>query len=94
MVVRTMGCFALNCLAVRRDELAGHHTQASKALGKDVGLDVTIIVLACPDKSTRRLDGLCDHVVDETMLVVNASLFEGSLILAVKRMIKGQFQGV
>ena len=39
-------------------------------------------VLARPDEATCGLDGLRDHVVDETVLVVDGGGFEERLVLA------------
>lgn len=77
-----MRCFGLDGLAVGSDELAGHHSQATEALRKDIGLDVAVVVLARPDKPAGGLDDLRNHVVDEAMLVVNRGLVEKRLILA------------
>lgn len=78
-----MRSLALNDLAVWRDEFTGHHTQRTEALCKDIGLDVTVVVLTRPNKSSRGLDGLCNHVVDEAVFVIDAGLVEFSLVLGV-----------
>ena len=82
-VVRTVGGFTLDDCAVRGEQLAGHHTQTSKALCEDVALDITIIILARPHETSRRLDCLRHHVIDQPVLVVRASRFElGSVFTA------------
>jgi hypothetical protein len=72
---------ALDDLSVGCDQFAGHHAQASEALCKDVALYVTVVVLGGPDKSAGGLDSLCDHVVDEAMLVVDAGFLEEGFVL-------------
>ena len=44
-------------------------------------MHVSIVVLASPDDAAVSLDDLCDHVVDESVLVVNALCFELGLEL-------------
>lgn len=70
-------------LAVRGDEFTGHHAQRAEALCEDVRLNVTIVILTRPDKPSRRFDGLSNHVVDKTVLVVDAQLFEFTLVLPI-----------
>lgn len=78
-----MCSLAFNDTTIRRDEFRGHHAQASKALGEDVTLNITVVVFACPDEATGRLDRLCDHVVNETVLVICADGFEIGLVCGV-----------
>lgn len=54
----------------------GHETKGSETLGDDVGLDVTIVVLACPNDSTFALDSLSDHIINKSMLVGETSSLE------------------
>ena len=70
-------------LAVGRNELAGHHAQGAEALCKDIGLNVTIVILTRPDKSSRGFDGLSNHVVDKAVFIVDAELLKCSLVLGV-----------
>lgn len=74
---------ALDDLAVWRNELTRHHAQRAKALCEDVGLNVTVVILTGPDESSRGFDGLSNHVINETVFVVNTELLEFSLVLAV-----------
>lgn len=46
-----------------------------------VGLDISIIVLTRPDKSSLRLHCVGDHVVNQTVLIPNLLLFKGLLVL-------------
>ena len=84
---RTVGRLCLDRLPVGRDQLGGHHAQAAEPLREDVGLHVAVVVLARPHEAALRLDRLCDHVVDETVLVVDAGVFEGLLVLAVNALV-------
>ena len=59
----------------------GHETERSVALSNDVRLDVTVVVLASPNKFAGRFQGLGDHVVDKAMLVPNAGSLEIFLVL-------------
>jgi hypothetical protein len=61
------------------DKLTRHHPEAPRSLRKDVAMYVAIVVLARPDESTRRLDHLCDHIVNHTVLVVNTGRLEPGL---------------
>ena len=80
----TMGSLALDGLAIRSDELTGHHSETSEALGQNVGLDVAIVVLASPDETSRRFDRLSDHVINQAVLVVDSCSFELGFVLAVE----------
>lgn len=59
----SVGGLSLHRLAVRGDKLGGHHAKRAVALGNNVGLDVTVVVLAGPDKAAVALDRLGYHVV-------------------------------
>ena len=63
------------------EENRGHETERTKALSNDVRLNVTVVVLASPHDATVSLDNLSDHIINESVLVVNASLFEISLVM-------------
>lgn len=73
---RTVGSFGFDGLAVGRDEFTGHHAKAAEALGENIRLHITVVVLACPNEPARRLDCLCNHVVDQAVFVVDRSLVE------------------
>jgi hypothetical protein len=62
--------------AVLVDEHGGHQAERAEALSDNIGLHITIVVLACPDEATFGLDSLRNHIVDEAMLVVDTSLLE------------------
>lgn len=46
-----------------------------------VGLDISIVVLTCPDKSSLRLHCVGDHVVNQSVLIPNLLLLKGLLVL-------------
>lgn len=75
-----MGSLGLNGKTVRSEQLARHHTQATEALCKNITLHITVVVLACPDEATRALQRLRNHVVDETVLVVDTRSLEVRLV--------------
>ena len=81
---RTVCGFALNDQPIRCQQLARHHPETSKALREDVALHVSIVVLGRPYEPTRGLDGLRDHVVDESMLVVDVEGLELGFVLAIQ----------
>ncbi len=75
--------FALHRPAVRRDELRSHHPERAEALRQDVRLHVSVVVFGRPDEAAGGLDGLRDHVVDETVLVVDSRRLELLLVFPV-----------
>lgn len=74
---------ALDEVAGGGDQLRGHHAQRAVALGDNVGLDVTVVVLARPHEATVALDGLGDHVVDQAVLVPDLELLKLGLVFVV-----------
>jgi hypothetical protein len=74
--------------AIRSLENGGHETERAVALSDDIGLHVTIVVRAGPDEATVRLDGVGDHVVDETMLVPETSSLELGLVGALVHLLE------
>lgn len=53
----------------------------SLTLRQDVWLHITIVILTSPNKSSRRLQDLSHHVVDETVLIPALHLFKLWLVL-------------
>lgn len=76
----TVCSLAFDYEPVWSNQLASHHSQASKALGKDIALDITIVVLGCPYESSGRFDDLRYHIIDKAMLVVDSCVCECLLI--------------
>ena len=62
-------------------EHGGHQTEGAVALSDDIRLDITVVVLAGPDEATAGLDGIGDHIVDETVLVPETSGLELLLVV-------------
>mmetsp|Transcript_23347 Transcript_23347/g.41465 ORF Transcript_23347/g.41465 Transcript_23347/m.41465 type:complete len:377 (+) Transcript_23347:275-1405(+) len=77
----TVGGLSLYGLSIRGDEDGSHEAETAVPLRDDVRLYVTVIVLAGPNEAAGGLEGLSNHVVDETVLVPNAELLEGGLVL-------------
>jgi len=75
-----MGSLRLNGLAVRSDQHGGHQAKGAKALGNRVGLHITVVVLARPDKASLRLEAVRNHVVDEAVLIPDPSRLELLLV--------------
>lgn len=79
-----MRSFALDDLAVGCEKFTGHHTKTAEALCENVALDITVVVFGGPDESARRLDCLCNHVVDEPVFIVNPGLLIEGFILTTR----------
>ncbi len=80
--------FGLNSLSVRRLQHGGHQAEGSKTLRQRVGLHVAIVIFARPDKSTVPFQCGRDHVVDQAVLIDNASSLEVCLELVVEDFLK------
>ena len=65
----TVGSLTLDSLAVGSDQNRGHQSERSKALSNNVGLNITVVVFACPHEAAFALQALGDHVVNQTMCV-------------------------
>jgi len=78
----SMGGLSLTAMTIRGQKDRGHESQGAIALGDDIRLDISIIVLTGPDKTTRRLEHLSDHVVDKAMLVPDLFRLELRFVLA------------
>ena len=79
---RAVRRFALDGEAVGRDKLRGHHSEGAETLREDVRLHISVVILRCPDEAARGLDHLRHHIVDETVLVIDACRFELFLVFA------------
>lgn len=77
----TVSGLGLEGLSVGGDEDRSHQTQRTEALGYNVGLDITVVVLEGHDVAALALDHLSNHVVDETVLVPDACRLELALVL-------------
>jgi hypothetical protein len=58
----------------------GHQAERAEALRHDVGLHVAVIVLAGPDVAAGPLQGRCDHVVDQAVLVGDLAASSNSFL--------------
>ena len=67
--------------AVAVDADGGHETERTEALSDDIGLDISIVVLAGPNETTIALNNLSNDIVDETMFVPEALGLEGLKVL-------------
>jgi hypothetical protein len=62
----------------------GHETKRTVALRDDIGLHIAIVVLAGPNEATVGLDGVSDHVINETVLIPEIRSLElGPVVLLV-----------
>ena len=77
----TVGSLGLDG-TIRGLEHGGHETERAETLSNNIRLNVTIVVLAGPDVAAAGLDGVSDHIVDETVLVPETSSLELSLVSA------------
>ena len=71
----------LHSLTVGANQNGGHETQGAVALSNGVGLHVTVVVLAGPYEFTRGFEALGDHVVDQPVLIPDASGIEILFVL-------------
>jgi hypothetical protein len=63
-----MSSLGLNT-AIGRDQNASHQTERTVTLSDNIGLDISIIVLAGPNKATIALHGIGYHIIDQSVLV-------------------------
>lgn len=66
------------------EKLTGHHAETSETLCKNVALYVSVIVLGGPDEPARRFDSLCNHIIDQTVLIINSESLKLRLIFPKK----------
>ena len=69
---------------IRSEKFAGHHAETSEALCKNVALYVSVIVLGGPNEPAGRLDSLCNHIIDQTVLIINPEGLKLGLVLPKK----------
>jgi len=79
-----MCSFAFNDATIRSEEFAGHHAEASETLGEDIALYVSVVILGGPDEPAGRLDSLCDHIIDQTVLVIDSESLKFRFVLSKK----------
>ena len=65
--------FSLNDVTIGSEENTGHQPKRAITLSNTVALHVTIVILASPHEATLALHAVGNHVVNEAMLVPNAS---------------------
>ena len=74
--------------AIFIDENGSHQTERTETLSDDIRLDITVVVLACPNESTIGLHSIGDHIIDETVLIPKPSLVESLLVILVKDLLE------
>jgi len=65
-----------------------HQAKRAEALSNNIGLDITIVVLTRPNKASLALEHLSDEIIDESVLVVNASGDEFFLVVSLIDILK------
>ena len=88
-----VGSFCERLLAVWGGQYLGHQSQRSKALSNCVGLDVTVVVLTCPNIATLPLQRGCNHVVNEPVLIGQSRTRELVRVLGVENLLEGVLEG-
>ena len=78
----TVSSLRLADLTVGGEEGGGHEAETAEALSDNVGLNVTVVVLAGPHHTTITLDDLGDGIVDEAVLVPETLCLKVLLVLA------------
>ena len=71
-----MSGLTLEYFAISTDEDGRHETKRTKALSNGVTLDITVVILACPNEFSVASQTLSDHIVDETVFVLETVLLE------------------
>ena len=79
-----MCSFTFDDGTIRSQKLARHHAKTSEALCKNVTLYIPIIVLGSPNEPARRLDSLCNHVIDQTVLIIDSESLKLGLVFPKK----------
>jgi len=78
----TVSSLSLDGLTIGANEDGGHETERAVTLSNDIGLNITIVVLASPDHTTRRLKDLSDLIIDEAVLIPDTKILELLLVLS------------
>ena len=76
----SVSCFSLHDV-VTVDADRGHQAKRAEALSHDIGLHITVVVLAGPDETTVTLDNLSDDIIDESVLVPEVLLLVLIIVL-------------
>lgn len=71
----TVGSLCFNG-AIRGHEYGGHQAEGAISLGDDVRLNIPIVVFASPDETSIALDGVCNKIIYQTVLVPDLLGFE------------------
>lgn len=67
----TMSSFGFyNSIFVQEDR--SHETERSITLSYNITLHITIVVLACPYKTTTALQNLSNHIINKSVFVINS----------------------
>ena len=80
----TVGGFGFHGQTIRSDQGGCHQAQRTKTLGDGVGLDISVVVLAGPDKFPVPFEGRSHHVINQAVFIDGAlgvhALFEFRLV--------------
>ena len=87
----SMGCFSFN-RTIWALKHRCHQTKRAITLSNDIRLNITIIVFACPDKSTFRFDGVSNHIVNQSMFVPGAKGIELTLVVSLENFFENIFE--
>jgi len=52
----------------------------AQTLSDDIGTDVTVVVLASPDKAARGFEGIGNHVVNQSVFIPDLGCLELALV--------------
>src|SRR6185437_8413956 len=84
--------FGFDDFSVGRREDGCHEAERAKALRDRVGLNVAVVILACPDVTAGPFQRGRDHVVDQPVLVVNLLFLELGLEFLVVDFLENVFE--
>jgi hypothetical protein len=79
-----MCSFTFDDSTIRSEKLTGHHAETSEALCKNVALYISVIVLSGPDEPAGRLNSLCNHIINQTVLIIDSESLKFGLVLPKK----------
>lgn len=86
-----VGGFSLNA-TIWGDQNGGHQTERAVSLSNNIGLNVTIVILASPNVATWGLNSVSDHIVDQSVLVPEFLSLELFLVGSLVKVLKDIFE--
>ena len=89
---RAMCRFGFHRFAIGRQQHGCHQAERAKALRYRIGLHIAIIIFTGPDKFAVPFQRGGDHIVNQTVLIIDAQSLEFFLKLGIKDFLKQIFK--